>query len=398
MLLTFFLKTIKSPLVQMASPEDTLRMLDRLLEENPDSAAAWITKSVMHAQMGDLGEAIRCIDRAIKLNPKQPEAYALRGRLLLSIGPQKAGEALKAIQKGLQLAPDNITILKDKALALRALGEPKLELECYRLIGDSDEWQTWVRRGDVEFELNLIKDAIDSYGQAIQLEPGCVPALVHRAIALAMLEHWKEAIKSAEEAAKVSPEDAEVWRVLGDVRLKAGKHRSAMKALKKASEIDPEDASVENAMGLVEYRSGNLRDAARHFKRAIVRKRDHVSALRNLGMVYIELEEWDEAIKIWVQFTGIVKNDPDAYDALAIVAAKLNDFCEAADAWEKARKLYKKKKNEKEGERVSNLGRAARINCSRQRKALREEKKRKKSQRQFSDRFELRREKQKRER
>ena len=382
----------------MTSPKDTLKILDRLLEENPDSAATWASKAVIYAQMGDIGEAIRCLDQAIKLNPKQAEAYALRGRLLLSLGPKKAKEALKEIRKGLDLDPGNVKILKDKAFALKILGKSKEELECYRLIVQSsaDDWQIWVHKGDTELKLGHIKQAIDSYGHALELESECVPALVHRAIALAMSESWKDAIKSAEAASKIAPEDAEVWRVLGDVQLRAGKHRSAMKALRKASEIDPEDASVENTMGLVEYNSGNLRDAARHFKKALVRKRDHISALRNLGMVYIELEEWGDALPIWEQFTSLVKDDPNAFDALATVAAKQNNFCTAADAWEQARKLYKKMKNAKDAERVSNLGRAARINCSRQRKVLREDKKRKKAQRSFSDRFELRREKQKR--
>ena len=215
-------------MVLMPSPEDNLKILDRLLEKNPDSAAAWTTKAVLLAQMGDIGEAIRCLDRAIKVNPKQAEAHALRGRLLLSLGPQKADVAFKAIKKGLNFDPENIKILKDKALALKALGKSKEELECYELIVKSnpDEWPIWVRMGDVQLELGQIKEAIDSYEQAIQLEPECVPALVHSAIALAMLEQWKDAIKSAEEASKLAPDDAEVWRVLGDVRLRAGKHRS----------------------------------------------------------------------------------------------------------------------------------------------------------------------------
>ncbi|MFX0056224.1 MAG: tetratricopeptide repeat protein, partial [Candidatus Hermodarchaeota archaeon] len=188
-----------------------------------------------------------------------------------------------------------------------------------------------------------------------------------------------------------APDDIETWRVLADVNIRYGKQRAAMKALKKASEIDPSDASVENTMGMVEFKAGRLKDAAAHFRRALVRDKKHTTALRNLGFVQMDLEDWSEANKTWDRLTAIVQDDPQVFDAKATTSARLEDFCSASEAWEQARRLYKKRGDGREAKRVAELGRAARINCSRQKKAARAEREREKATRSFSDRFDERR-------
>ncbi len=252
----------------------------------------------------------------------------------------------------------------------------------------------WCRTGDIQLELGQAEQAIERYDQALSLDAKFVPALVGRALALSRLENWDDALESAESAAKLAPQDIGAWRVLADVNMRAERYRSATKALKKAFEIDPSDPFVENAMGMVAYKEGRLHDAVKHFRGAIVRKRDNVSALRNLGFVYMELEEWEEASRTWSTLTALVKDDPNVYDAQAVAHARLDDFCSAADAWEEARRLYKKVGNEKEAERVHELGRVAKINCGRQKDALRAQKEREKAQREFSHRFDMRRRKQ----
>jgi tetratricopeptide (TPR) repeat protein len=288
-------------------------------------------------------------------------------------------------------------MIRDKALALRSLGRTEEELACYKAISDhfADEWSFWIRMGDIQLELGQFKSAVSSFDKALDIDSKLVPALVHRSIALSMQDNWKDAIKSANAATKLAPNDIEAWLVLGDANLRAGKHRSAMKALKQASKLDPSDPSVENTMGMASYKAGRLHDAVMHFEKALVRKKDHVSALRNLALVSMEMDAWEKASDAWTRFTSIVKNDPDAFDAQATASARLDDFCTAAEAWERARKLYKKQGNNAEAERVTTLGRAARINCSRQKKTARSQKKKERSLRRFGDRFKIRRKKQK---
>ena len=384
----------------MTSVDDTLRAVKKHLEENPDDASAWNVRGVLLANKTEFGEALRCLNQAIHLDPNLAEAYTNRGRVLMALGHAKAGSALESFDKALKLSPGNLEALVDKAKALHALGRAEEELACYEEVSKTmtDVPAIWIRMGDIQLEQGDFRIAVKNYDRALEIDPEKVTALVHRAIGLSMMEQGKEAIKSAKKATKLAPNDIEVWRVLADVNLRFGKQRSAMKALKKASQVDPHDASVENTMGMVEFKAGRLKDAAAHFRRALVRDKKHTSALQNLGFVLMDLEDWAEASKTWDRLTAMVKNDPRIFDAKATTSARLDDFCSASEAWERARKLYKKRGEDKEAARVTELGRAARINCSRQKKAARAERDRDKATRSFSDRFEERRKKSKKRR
>lgn len=380
----------------MDSVDASLRAVDKHLEENPNDASAWNAKGVFHAQKQEFGEALRSLDRALQLDPDFVPAYTNRGRVLLALGPEKAKDALQSFDRALKHTPDDVQILHDRASALHALGRTVEELSCIQQISKlvPSEWGVWVRVGDIELELGHFESAIKSYETALELKEDVVPAYVRSAIAFGMLERWKEAITSAERATKIEPENSEAWLIRGDVYLKAGRHNSAMKALKKASELDPENETVENTMGMVAYKDGKIKDAVHHLRRAIIRKKDYPTALRNLGLILMELEDWTEASEVIESYTSLVKDNPNMYDALATSYAHLDEFCLAHDAWEKARKLYKKANDDPETERVTMLGRAARINCHKQKKAAKEQREHEKMQRRFSDRHDTRRKKQ----
>lgn len=372
----------------MENSDDSLASVDAHLRENPQDANAWNVKGVFHAQRKEFGEALRALDQAIQLDSELAAAHSNRGRVLLTLGPEKASEALKSFDRALELKPDEIDTLRDKAFALRASGRAEDELEIYTKMSqlDKEDCNIWLRLGDLQLEVGDFRSAISSYGISIEIKDDLVAAYVRRAIALALDEQFGPALKSAETATKLDPDNPETWLIRGDVNLRAGKHKAAMKSLKKASELDPTDASVENTMGMVSYKDGRLGDAAKHLRRAIIRRKKYPTAIRNLGLILMEQEKWEEASKVFTDLTAIVKNDPDAFDAKATAFARLDDFCNAEEAWEKARKLYKKIGEKKEAERVSVLGRAARINCHRIKKATKAARDKEKMTRTFSDR------------
>ncbi|TFG34106.1 tetratricopeptide repeat protein [Candidatus Thorarchaeota archaeon] len=379
----------------MENFDETLKALEAHLRQNPDDAAAWNMKGVVHAQRTEFGEALRCLDQALQIDSGFVAAHTNKGRVLLSVGPEKAGIALKSFDTALGLKPDDTDALRDKAQALRVLGRAEEEIACYSKLVEQlpEEWGVWLRLGDLQLEVGDLKSAITSYNKSLKLKDDLTPAYIRRAIAFGLDEQFNDALKSAETATKLEPDSAEAWLIRGDVNLRAGKLRSAMKALKKASELDPTDASVENTMGMVMYKQGDLKESVKHLRRAIIRKKNYPTAIRNLGLILMELEEWQDASNAFNQLVECVKNDPDAYDAQATAFARLEDFCSAQEAWEKSRKLYKKIGEEKEAERVSRLGRVARINCRRIKKAIKAQREQEKQTRTFATRHEHRKKK-----
>ncbi len=381
----------------MSSPEEMLHSIEAHLKTNPEDAEAWNAKGVVLAQMENYGEALRSLDRAIRLDSHLAPAYLNRGIVFLSIGPHKAKEALQSFNKALEIAPGNIRALQFKAAALKALGRPTEELEVLQEIAQTvkDDEHLYLRIGDALVELGRPKESISYYDQSLEIKSDFVPALVRRAIALSILERWDPALSSAEQATKISPDDPETWRVLGEINLRAERYRPAKKALARAAKLKPQDASIENALGTVAYRSGDLKEAVIHFRRAVDIDSKYKLALMNLALSFMGLKEYDKARKTWMRLVRIEKNWPEVWDAYASTCVEIGRFCEASEAWEHAIRLFKQKGRKDEVERISPIARAVRVSCGKIKRADRKRREKEKMTRTFSDRFELRRKKQK---
>ncbi|MBD3406258.1 MAG: tetratricopeptide repeat protein [Candidatus Lokiarchaeota archaeon] len=377
----------------MSSDKITLGMVEEHLKEHPNDANAWNMKAVLLAGEEDFGAALRCLETAIRIDSELAAAYTNRGRILMALGPENVQKALESFDKALKLEPANIDALRDKSLALRMLNKPKEELDCLYKITKivTDDWKLWLRIGDLHLEISEYDKALEYYEKALELESDLPAALLHRAIAFSMLGKWKSAIKSARKATKLAPEDIESWRVLGDVCFRAERYNSAMKALKEAIKLDPRNPSIRNTMGMIAFKDGRLKDAAKHFEHALRVDSEHKDSLRNLGLIYMELEMWEKAAEAWSRFTSLERGFPEPFDALGYCYARLDDFCSAQEAWDRARKLFSKRGEKDDAERTQKLGRAARINCSRQKKAEKARRKHEKSTRSLREALSRRR-------
>ena len=92
----------------MENSDESLASVEAHLRDNPQDASAWNVKGVIHAQRKEFGEALRCLDQALQIDSELAAAHSNRGRVLLTLGPEKATEALKSFDRPLKLKPDEI--------------------------------------------------------------------------------------------------------------------------------------------------------------------------------------------------------------------------------------------------------------------------------------------------
>jgi Flp pilus assembly protein TadD len=83
--------------------KDARRIVNDVTIVAPDYAEGWHVKAKMQAQDGDDVGAIVSFNKAVTLNPRQFEAYAELGSVLLSDGDKK--DALATLRKALALDP-----------------------------------------------------------------------------------------------------------------------------------------------------------------------------------------------------------------------------------------------------------------------------------------------------
>jgi len=189
-----------------ASFDQALRMYSKVLEFNPQNAAAWIGQVRMLIELGEFREAMLWADKALEHFPHEPELLAAkavalgrsgdsqgamafsdasieergdspyvwlaRGDVLLSREERRAEHCF---EKALMLAPGEWLIrwlaarihyyYKQFALALKLL-QQAVEL-------NAGHFLLWLELGQCQQALGLVGPARNSFTQARQLNPEC---------------------------------------------------------------------------------------------------------------------------------------------------------------------------------------------------------------------------------
>lgn len=148
------------------------------------------------------------VQRAIELNPKLAEAWAVRSRILRSMKLPK--RALSDAYRALALTPDDPQLPLDIADLLLQQGDPDLALVTLQRLGN--RW------------------AADEEPQQI---------LFRKGLTLLALERYDDAVESLASAAQREEQSSEIWCQLAEAELKAGRPGHAESAARRALTIDP---------------------------------------------------------------------------------------------------------------------------------------------------------------
>ncbi len=144
-------------------------------------------------------------------------------------------------------------------------------------------------------------DTIESYKQAIRINPDDASAHYNLGVTYYELGMYKEMIESCKQAIKIDPDDASVHNNLGLAYGKSGKYEEAIESYKQALRIDPDDAKVHNNLGVAYIRLNKYKEAIESYKLAIKIKPDDADAHYNLGVAYTRKEDKGESTgSIWV--------------------------------------------------------------------------------------------------
>jgi tetratricopeptide (TPR) repeat protein len=215
--------------------EEALRYIDRALKLDPLLADAWRTKALCLNSLGRTEACGQCLDRAIELDPDDDWAVYLKG---LALNEQnRAEEALPYFDRAIDLNPHFAEIWSDKGMTLSALGRMEEALRCC--------------------------------DRAIELNPRLAQPWFNRGSWLKALGRPEEAIESYQRGIDLNPQQEWAWFYMGDLLNTSGKSREAMHCYNRAIELNPRLEGAWQNKGLLLLALGQIEDAVRCFDRAI---------------------------------------------------------------------------------------------------------------------------------
>jgi tetratricopeptide (TPR) repeat protein len=220
-------------------------------------ALAWEERGIALAGLGRYEEGLSSIDRAIALNPKNPETWNNRAATQWFLG--RYTDALAS---------------SDRSLALN----PKYA-------------QAWFNRGRILRTLQRYRDALLSYdkalansGNADNLELANIWA--NRSVVLWHLDRNREALAAADRAISLNPELSQGWYNRGIVLLELKRYSEAVTAYSRANSLSPNNPSILAGKGIALLRLGRLEEAIGTFDEVL--KLDSNNSLAQSNKVIAE--------------------------------------------------------------------------------------------------------------
>jgi predicted TPR repeat methyltransferase len=180
------------------------------LRFDPRYALAWNNRGNTLRRLGRQREALDSYERALVLQSTYPEAWCHRAIVLNDLG-RHADAAASAEQA--------LVMRAGYADALQALGNALQALErCLEAVAAYDralagapapqQAEIWCARGAALKKSGMLEQALDSYGQALQLRPDYAMAEHYRANALRALGRREDAVRSYRRARELGADPA----------------------------------------------------------------------------------------------------------------------------------------------------------------------------------------------
>jgi len=197
----------------------------------------------------------------------------------------------------------------------------------------------WFYLGIAHADLGKHEESVESFKQAIRLDPDCKEAHHNLGIAYAKSGRYEEAIESLKQAIRLYPDFAWAHYSLGSAYGKSGKYKEAIESYKQAIRLKPDFAKAHYSLGLAYFKSGKYQEAIKSYKRAIRLDPDDKSAHYNLGIAYFESGMNKEAIESFKQAIKINPDDARAHFLLGATCLILNDKGSALEQYKILKKL-----------------------------------------------------------
>ena len=260
--------------------------------------------SILLAQRKDFLNAHYFIERALAITPNSPTFHNSMGNILKNLNQHEG--AISHYKTALQLQPDNASVHNNL--------------------------------GNVFYHMEKIDEAKEHYYEAIRLRPQYVDAYYNLSLVLIKQDSVSEASKNLRMILQIQPGHDKAHGSLAYLLQMQGEFDQAMHHYQKALEGNDDNVLSHHNLGVILTNKGRYYDAIPHFKKTLDLQPEHVEALSNLGSIFMLQRKAAEALPYFFLLARLT-HDFDAYYNLGVIYIELSSFDEAVIYFEKALKI-----------------------------------------------------------
>ena len=275
----------------------------KLIQEYPDNADGWHLLGMTMFSVGQLGEAMNCLNHALSFAPDNPAMLSNMGLIYRGSGDLKGAE--KFLRRAVELQPSSAEYRNNLGTVLLEQQEFDSAEHCFKQALDiqpeyvtaamnlGNVWQKlgrlddaekvyrrWLTRFPRDHQLmtNLgeclraqckWKDASVVLRDSLKQFPDNVEARINLARCLKHLQQFDEAKQELSELIRMRPDCAKAYHYRGQSFLEEGDMGRAMENLQQALQLEPGDVFAKGTLGEIYLEQGQFQKAEQTFKEVI---------------------------------------------------------------------------------------------------------------------------------
>jgi len=241
------------------------------------------------------------LEKAVQLDPKQPQAYLLIAQMNL-LPEGNAAKAREALDAALALEIEEPP-LRAKALLLRS----GLQEQAEKKLADLNEAVDLMPHGSAVFraralvlaEMNRLDEALADLDQAIALDPEGGLAYEDKATVLIRQKKFEEALAMLEKARQLNPTSVEPWVKQARLHAQQNLPEAALEDLNQALAVAPNNLGVLLLRAGVHEEQGNREKALADVDAVLKLNPNFPVAIRTRALLLAADGRFDEAIAEW---------------------------------------------------------------------------------------------------
>ena len=343
--------------LRAGNPEAAFASLTRAVGGAPDDPQMRFFQGVAAREAGRRDTAIEAFEE-VRAHPKgsrQLKALAMSELGRIAAGEGRVRDAVALLEEALQI-PGGLAE-EERRLALRARGEALLQggfleesvaalQQALVAAVRGETFAIWLSLGQAHRLLAQHEEALKAYEQAVAADPRVVEPWLRRAEVELELNAVASATESALQAVRLRAEDARAHYLLGRALLSAGDYRAATASLEQAIQLDPELEGAFYALGNALARQGDTERA----RRILARFREleahraarhealgHLTTANRQGLKLLREGRYEEAASWFRQIVADAPESPVGYLNLGIALLRSGRPAEAVSVLESGR-------------------------------------------------------------
>ena len=185
--------------------EESMRTIDRILKIDPREPEAFFMFGMNFKEMGDTSRAINSFQEVVEIDPDLTDAWVVLGQLHAA---KNTGLADAAFRSAIETAPNDPTTYHAKADYLRDQGRLSEAIATYRQAARAERQydEAYFNAGLLLMELDSVTEAYREFNIAIEVNPIHIRAYFFRGYAAELLGDSAQARRDYDHALRLAPD------------------------------------------------------------------------------------------------------------------------------------------------------------------------------------------------